>query len=185
MAGSRATQKIGDDAVALKTGRNWKEWFALLDEEGARKMGHREIVAIAREQGAGDWWAQMITVAYEQERGKRAVGQKPEGFEVSVSRTLAVSAPAAYRAWTEARQRQRWLPGVSFVVRKASTNKSLRLVWDDKDTRVEVMFHRKGAGKCQVAVQHGRLSSAAAGERMKTFWKARLESLRSFLEEAP
>jgi len=184
MAGRRATEKIGDEAVAAKTGRHWKEWFEALDREGAKEMGHREIVAVAREQGASDWWAQMITVAYEQVRGKRQVGQKPEGFEVSASRTIAAPVTAAYRAWLDARQRQTWLPGASFTVRKATANKSLRLTWDEKDTRVEVNFYRKGAGRSQVTVQHSRLSGAAASERMKAFWKTRLESLRTLLEEA-
>ena len=30
--------RMSDEAVKAKTGKSWKEWFALLDKAGAKKM---------------------------------------------------------------------------------------------------------------------------------------------------
>ncbi|MFN2497783.1 MAG: hypothetical protein ABR557_01725 [Pyrinomonadaceae bacterium] len=30
--------RMSDTAVAAKTGKNWKEWFAVLDKSGARTI---------------------------------------------------------------------------------------------------------------------------------------------------
>src|SRR5687768_242594 len=41
--------KMSDDAVKAKTGKVWKEWFAILDKAGAKNMTHQEIVRYLRE----------------------------------------------------------------------------------------------------------------------------------------
>ena len=183
MAGKLATRKIGDDAVRAKTKLGWEEWFRILDRAGARDMDHRQIVAVVRKHQVDSWWSQMITVAWEQERGGRLAHQRPDGFEISASRTIAAPVRDVYKAWVDARTRAKWLPRAAFIVRKATAGKSLRLTWDRKDTRVEALFYRKGAAASLVSVQHGRLATAAACERMKTYWKARLDKLKSLLEE--
>lgn len=82
---------VGDEAVVEATGHERSEWFALLDEEGADTWRHRDIAAwLSRERGVDPWWAQHLTVAYEQARGIRAPGQRQDGtFEASVTRTVA------------------------------------------------------------------------------------------------
>lgn len=58
----------------------------------------------------------------------------------------------------------------------------MRITWVDDRTDVSVMFWDKGPEKCEVAVQRAKLRSAAAAERMKTYWKRNLESLKELLE---
>ena len=36
--------RMSDEAVKAKTGKTWKEWFAILDQAGAIKLTHQEIV---------------------------------------------------------------------------------------------------------------------------------------------
>ena len=56
---------VGDDAVKKATGKTWTEWFTILDQAGAQKMNHRQIVTLLRDQhGVGSWWQQMVTVGY-------------------------------------------------------------------------------------------------------------------------
>ena len=75
---------MSDEAVKAKTGKTWKEWFAILDKAGARKMTHKEIVQVLNsEHGVGPWWQQMVTVTYEHERGLRDRHEKPEGYQIS------------------------------------------------------------------------------------------------------
>jgi hypothetical protein len=51
------------------------------------------------EQGVDPWWAQGVTVGYEQARGIRSPGQRQDGtFEVSVTRTIAAEVEPALRA---------------------------------------------------------------------------------------
>jgi len=79
---ARTKQKPGirDEAVKARTGRDWAEWFAVLDQAGARKMTHRAIaVWLEKNHGLGGWWDQMVTVAYEPARGLRDKHQKPSG----------------------------------------------------------------------------------------------------------
>lgn len=57
-------------------GRNWKEWFSILDSIGKR-MKHKDIASyLHREFHVTGWWSQMITVAYEKEKGLRENHQK-------------------------------------------------------------------------------------------------------------
>ncbi|KRC58734.1 hypothetical protein ASE14_19630 [Agromyces sp. Root81] len=91
---------IGDDAVVSATGRTRDEWFALLDAAGAAEWKHQAIANwLARDQGVDPWWAQGVTVGYEQARGIRSPGQRQDGtFEVSVTRTIAGDVEPALRA---------------------------------------------------------------------------------------
>ena len=91
---------VGDDAVRRATGRDRDEWFALLDRSGAAAWGHQPIAEwLVAEQRVDPWWAQSLTVAYEQARGIRRPGQRQDGtFEASVSRTVDLGTGAALRA---------------------------------------------------------------------------------------
>ena len=55
--------RMSDEAVKAKTGKTWKEWFAILDKAGATKLTHQEIVKLLNtNHGVGPWWQQMVTV---------------------------------------------------------------------------------------------------------------------------
>ena len=90
---------ISDEAALAKTGKNWSAWFRVLDRWGARKKSHPEIAKhLAAEHGLSGWWSQMVTVEFEKARGMRAaVGDRAaRGFEVSVQRTVPLSAAETY-----------------------------------------------------------------------------------------
>ena len=94
---------ISDEAVRAKTGKVWREWFAVLDAEGAASMDHMTIARhLSQEHALSGWWSQMVAVAYERARGRRERHQTTRGFEVSVSKTLPVPVEALYRAWSDA-----------------------------------------------------------------------------------
>jgi hypothetical protein len=83
-------QVLSDARLASGTGKPAAEWFAILDELGATGWAHARIAAhLVAEHEVAPWWAQGITVRYEQERGLRLPGQQADGtFSVSVSRSL-------------------------------------------------------------------------------------------------
>jgi len=171
--------KMSDEAVKAKTGKTWKQWFAVLDKAGAKKMSHQEIVKhLSEEENVGPWWCQMVTVTYEQQTGKRALHEKPEGFQISVSRTIDTPLPKLYKAFADNSARSEWLGEDNLEVRKATPNKSMRVTWKDKKTSLEINFYPKTAGKSQVVVQHSKLANASAAAKMKTYWSKALDRLR-------
>lgn len=186
MAQTKTAKKpsgIGDKAVEAATGKNWKRWFSLLDKAGAGKRTHKEIVAIVRDRyGVGPWWQQMVTVAYEQARGLREKHERPEGFQISRSKTVSVPLSKLYTAWHDAKLRNRWIGDGPLVIRRASPNKSMRITWCDKKTSVEANFYAKGNAKALVTVQHSKLPDAKRSEQMKKYWGKTLDRLKKSLE---
>lgn len=175
---------MSDEAVQAKTGKNWKEWFAILDKAGARKMTHQEIATyLHNKQNVGPWWTQMVTVTYEQQRGVREKHQRPEGFQISVSRTVNAPLPKLFKSFENAKVRNAWLAEEGLVVRKATTNKSMRVTWVDGKTSLEINFYPKGDDKSQLVVQHSKLPDAKSSAKMKTYWGKALDRLRASLEK--
>jgi hypothetical protein len=175
------------ETLRRATGRERDDWFALLDAWGAAGREHREIAAwLIGEHAVAGWWAQTLTVDYERARGLRPPGGSRDGtFTVNASRTMAVPVARLFAAFVDAKQRQRWLPGVVMRVRTAQQGRSARFDWEDGATRVIVGFDRKGAGRSLVALAHERLPNARAAEKTRAYWRERLAALKVLLEGLP
>lgn len=174
---------VGDEAVRAATGRPWAEWFAILDAAGAAEMSHQAIVAyLSQEQQVGSWWQQMVTNTYEQRIGRRSKGEMPDGFQVSVNKTIAVPVERLYAAWENAEARAQWLPAPGFEVSKSTPARSVRGRWGDDKALVSVNFTAKGAAKSQVSLQVSKLPDAGAAEEAKAVWNEALERLKTMLE---
>jgi uncharacterized protein YndB with AHSA1/START domain len=176
--------RMSDEAVKAKTGKTWKQWFTILDKAGAKKMTHQEIVKyLNTEQEVGPWWQQMVTVTYEHERGLRGKHERPDGYQISVSRTVSAPLADLYKAFGDEESRRQWLQEDGLVERKATANKSMRVTWNDRKTSLEINFYPKGDAKSQVVVQHSKLPDAKAAAKMKKFWGEALDRLRAWLEK--
>ena len=164
-----------DETIKAKTGCTWEKWVWALDHVNAQAWPHREIARYVHEKyQVPGWWAQAVTVGYERIRGLREKGQRRSGaWEASKSRTIGAGVSTVFRAVKEPRRRRAWLGDVNVVVRTAVPNKSVRLTWED-GTSVEVYLVSKGRSKSQVTVQHTRLPSREAKERLTAFWAERL-----------
>ena len=175
---------ISDATVKARTGKRWSEWFAILDEAGALELGHKGIVALLSEHHrVGPWWRQMVTVAYEQERGLREKHQTPEGFQISASKTIAAPVAAVFAAWADEETRARWLSAAALTVRRATPARSMRFTWGDGTSSVDVNFHARGPERSQVVVDQKRLADADEVARMKAFWSEALDALKKIVEE--
>jgi len=175
---------IRDEAVEKATGCGWERWLKTLDRYGCAKLKHKEIAALIAERWpkVGGWWAQMVTVGYEQARGLRKANQAPLGFQVSCTKTVDVPVKTLFAAWHDARRRARWLEDPDFEVRKATAPKSMRITWVDGKTSVEANFYAKGTKRSYVSLQHGKLPAKRDVERMRAYWRTALEDLKSLLE---
>jgi hypothetical protein len=174
---------MSDEAIRRRTGRGWEEWFDLLDEWGAVERPHPEIARWLREErGVDGWDAQSVTVSYERARGLRAVGERPEGFSITASKTVEVPVDRLFDAFVDESLRERWLPDGRLRERTATKPKSARFDWGDGETRVVVGFDAKGDEKSSVALEHARLADAGEAERMKVYWRDRVAALKEVLE---
>ena len=171
------------EALRQTTGRDYDEWFALLDSWGAPGRPFREISGfLTAEHGVSKWWAQKLIVEYEQARGLRPAGVRSDGtFTVTASKTVGVPVERLFEAFVDAKLRRRWQPGAKMRRRTAERGRSARFDWGD-GSRVNATFLAAGKGKSQVAVEHAKLSDAGAAEEMKTYWRERLSALKHVAE---
>jgi hypothetical protein len=182
MATKDAAPSMSDEAVKAKTGKTWKQWFAMLDKAGARSLSHKEIVGLlGGKLGVPPWWRQMVTVEYERARGLRVRHETASGFSVSISKTIAAELADLYDATADARTRKTWFPKGTFEQSSATQNKYFRGGWNG-GARLEFGFYTKGAGKAQINVQVNKMSAEADVAREREAWKAALEKLKAKLE---
>lgn len=173
--------RVSDPKVTDATGRDYDAWFALLNAWGATSRTHTEIAAwLVEEQGVPDWWAQTVTVAYEQERGLRVPGQKKDGFASSASKTVNVPVERLFDAFADPDLRARWLP-VEATERTAKPGR--RFTADlPEGTRIAVTFQAKGDAKSSAGVEHTRVATAERAAEWKADWRTWLADLKKVLE---
>jgi uncharacterized protein YndB with AHSA1/START domain len=171
--------------VKKLSGKPMEDWFKVLDEQGAKDMKHAGIFALVSSieglKPLSEWNRNLLTTTYEWDRRLKQRGEKENGFEISVSKTMPVPVAVLYQSWADATLRQRWMPGKQPEISKATENKSLRMLWTDKATRVSVALYRKGETKTQVVVQHMKIADAEQAAAMKHYWSERLEALLSVI----
>jgi uncharacterized protein YndB with AHSA1/START domain len=195
---------ISDESVRAKTGKTWGEWFQVLDEFGGKEKGHKAMAKhLSEAHGVGAWWAQSVTVQYERERGMREVNERPAGFGLSVSRTVAVPVEKAWDAWAEAAQLERWFTtgakqdfreGGRYEnadrdageFRRIVPHKRIRFTWEQPKHQpgsvVEVRFEAKNPEKTGIVLSHEKLSSKEEVEDLREGWTWAMDSLKSYLE---
>lgn len=203
------------DRFIAPTGRTGDEWVAWLDERGARDMGHAEIAKLllpeitAADGELGDgskssnpaWWAQGVTVHYEQAIGRRAVGQRCDGaWSASASKTLPGDMDAVRDRFAEHMtgvfaDRGGLHPGADGapVVADDEPKQSDTDKWRywrcpmADGPRIAVTVQTKapgkdGAVKSTLAVNHDSLADEAARDRVKAWWKDVLADLAAAMK---
>jgi uncharacterized protein YndB with AHSA1/START domain len=184
-AAEKGVLATSDESIRQRTGRGWEEWFDLLDEWGAAERTHREIaIWVADQQGVVPlaWNAQAVAGSYERARGGRAVGEHPDGFRVSATKTVAAPVDRLFDAFVDASKRKRWLPNGELRKRSATKPKSAHFDWGDDGTRVHVTFTARDEAKSTATLSHERLSGADERDRMKAYWRDRTAALKQELE---
>lgn len=173
--------QISSETVKAKTGKSWEEWFSLMDAAGCAELDHKGIVAVLHNEfQVEDWWQQMITVTYEQARGKRLLHQRPDGYQISKSRTINAKINPVFNAWEDPAKRRKWLTDPEITIRKSTKNRSLRITWIDGASSLDVSFYPKGEN-IQVSLNHSKLPDTNKADEMKVYWARQLENLEKFL----
>ena len=172
------------EGIQRATGRSRAEWFSALDEWGAPGRPFREISAwLTTKHRVSKWWAQKIIVEYEEARGLRPPGIRPDGsFTVSTSKTISAPVEVLFKAFVDGRRRKRWIGEMPVSVVDSAPSRSARFDWADGPSRVNVTFMDKGREKATVVVSHERLPRSDEAQAIKARWKERLADLKSLLE---
>jgi len=177
---------ITDKLVVEKTGKSMADWFAVLDRHGAKKMKHAEILQLVENidglKPLGAWNQNLLTTSYEWDRELKERGEKKDGIEISVSKTIDIPVSLLYHAWIDDHTRNKWLPE-NLTFRKVTENKSARITWSDSKTSLSVDFYRKTGSKSQVVVQHQKIASADEAAKLKAYWSDLLDQLKLLLEQ--
>lgn len=195
---------ISDESVKAKTGRTWEEWFVVLDAFKGVEKGHKAMAKYLLEEcGTTAWWAQSITVQFERARGMRDVNERPKGFAMSVSRTIAAPLDRVWNAFAEAEELNRWFTtnakqdfveggryenadGDGGKFKRIVPQKRIRFTWEQKKhqpgSEVEAAFTPKGDDKTQLVLTHEKLSSKEEVEDLREGWSWAMDSLKSYLE---
>lgn len=84
-------------SIEQATSQSWQQWLDYLESINAAALTHHDIATKVLEKLMGKvdnpaWWAQSVTVSYEQYIGRRAPGQQPDGmFQTSISRATSLA----------------------------------------------------------------------------------------------
>lgn len=169
--------------IERATNQTWDEWLRYMDNIGARNLSHHEIATKVLEELDGKvenigWWAQSVTVAYEQYVGHRIPGQRPDGtFQTSVSKATKLGMQALMDKWVSfAAVDQDVLAVVAGEVRVSGTEK--RITWrtkadDGSDIRVTSEPKKDGTASI-IAVQMG-LQTNELNIEAKSNWASILQ----------
>lgn len=177
--------RTNDEALVENTGNGYAHWFGLLDKWGAKEKGHTAIARwLVEDHGVPGWWAQHLTVAYEQDRGLRAPGQRLDGtYSISASKTVNVPVKQLFKAFVDDDRRSMWLGDVELEIRTVRPDVSVTARWEDGATRITVAFVEKEPKKSQIALAHERIPDPQQADELKAFWREHLTLLKKHLEE--
>ncbi|HZE40253.1 MAG TPA: hypothetical protein VE172_15725 [Stackebrandtia sp.] len=178
-------RRVSSEALAQATGKGWEDWFAIVDAWDGTNRTHTEIARhLTDEHGVDGWWAQGITVGYEQEHGMRRPGQMADGtFTANASKTVDVAAEIVFDLWADEDRRGEWLTDDVLALRTATRPKSLRFDFGPDDSRVLVGLYPKGEHKTAVQVANEKLGDAETMVERKAYWKGHLEALKHAAEQ--
>ncbi|GGN13305.1 hypothetical protein FHR83_003714 [Actinoplanes campanulatus] len=176
--------------IETATSRRWDDWLTFLAGIGAADLDHRAIAARVHEEldatgiDSPGWWAQSVTVAYEQHIGRRLPGQRSDGtFEVSVSRSTRLGMAALMDAWTGFAAADPHTAGLLAAPPRVSGTER-RITWRVKTlhgTAIVVTSEPKTNGTASlVATETGLPSPESAAEARQTW----TDTVTRFLESA-
>lgn len=164
--------------VERATNRMWDEWVRFMDSIDAKNLSHHEIATKVLEELDGKienigWWAQSVTVAYEQYIERRVPGQRPDGkFQTSVSKATMLGMKELMDKWVAfAAKDEAVLALVADEIRVSGTDK--RITWRTKGhdgSSIRVTSEPKKGGTASIIVNHMELETEALNNEAKAAW---------------
>lgn len=169
---------------ALETGSgiSWSEWIDFLEPH--KQLDHTEMakVVLAEIERFGvsknpEWWAQSVTIAFEQYIGRRKPGQQSSGdYSVTVTKTVNGSMDEVLSRIVAEMNGEKDFDGVAIQgeARVSKTEKWRYWRCDLEDgSRVAFNIQTKSNGdKSSVAINHDGIAHVDDVGRWRAFWKS-------------
>jgi hypothetical protein len=165
--------------VERATHRSWDEWLRFMDGIGAADLDHKAIALRVYPELEGTieqpgWWAQSVTVAYEQYIGRRVPGQRPDGtFQTSVSRSTPFGMAELMDRWQEFAAGDDAVQGIVVPGAPRVSGTEKRLTWRTKasdGSSVVVISEPKKNGTASLVVQQMGLPSPEHNDEARERW---------------
>lgn len=172
-----ATKAFATDKYKESTGRDWADWLAFAEREKLAGLPHHEIAERFGEAGVSGWWAQNLTVAFEQHIGRRLPGQVGDEFRTQVNRTVAGEREGVLETWTRAFAETTSFGGVALKGPPTTSVTPKRSYWRINladGTKVQVAFEPKPGGKTMINATVDKLKSAEDIDAAKATWRGLL-----------
>jgi hypothetical protein len=175
------TKPINTDSIAKATGKSWERWVREIDTAGGRTMSHTELARKLYEELDGKvdnhgWWAQGITVAYEQHIGKRIPGQLANGlFEIAVSKSVPFDKATMFgklAAWLAEHKEFDGQAPTKQRVSETPKRSNWRCDFADGSKFAATV---EGAGSTKIVLSHTAVPTQKDAVKWKEYWKNLLE----------
>ncbi|MGY1637971.1 hypothetical protein ACI78V_15100 [Geodermatophilus sp. SYSU D00742] len=165
--------------VERATHRTWDEWLRFMDDIGAEDLDHRAIALEVHRELDGTveqcaWWAQSVTVAYEQHIGRRVPGQRSDGtFQTSVSRSTSFGRDELMERWQAFAAEDETVRGVVVDDAPRVSGTDRRTTWRTKardGSSVIVTSEPKRNGTASIVVNQVGLQTTELHEEARQRW---------------
>jgi len=172
-----------NESLKIATGKDWLEWILILDAALAFDLKKDQIAArIQAKYKLEHAWAVKIADGYSEAMGLEDKTIKLTGSELTVTLTINASLQLVEQAFIEPALLSSWFrENLSLV--KRNPGKNLRFDFRANEL-ITVNFFAKGPAKCQVGLNHSRITDEEALEERKTFWKESLSDLAALVEKS-
>ena len=175
-------QTISKQAIEKGTGKSWDDWLGFFESINAAKLTHKEIAQKAYDRGdVPGWWAQMVTVAYEQHIGRRVPGQDCDGqFAASISKTINGTMDDALKQWQDLVKGKKDFSDVTISDGPKVSQTDKWRYWRAglaDGSRLNVNIYQKSPGKAGLGIDHEKLESDQQAEHWRAYWKQLLTNL--------
>lgn len=172
---------MNTDSIEKATNKSWQQWVKELDAMGGRTMTHKDIARKLYDQLAGTienhgWWAQGITVAYEQHMGKRVPGQLVNGlFEIAVSKTLPINRTELFPKVVKWFENQSTLHNQApLMPRSSETSKRSNWRCNFNDGSKFAATAEPSGDKTKLVLSHTAIPTKSQADAWKIYWKQTL-----------
>lgn len=164
--------------IERATNRTWSEWLHFLDNIDAKNLDHHQIATRVLEELDGKidspaWWAQSVSVAYEQYIGRRLPGQRPDGtFQMSVSKSTTLGMQELMDKWTAFAATDQEVLALIGAARVSGTDK--RITWRARakdDSAITVISEPKANGRASIIAQHIGLPTPEQNNEARAKWQ--------------
>ncbi|MBX3048807.1 MAG: hypothetical protein KIT46_00730 [Anaerolineales bacterium] len=166
------------ESIERATQQTWQEWLQFMESIDAQSLTHHQIASKVLEvlmdkiDNPG-WWAQSVTVAYEQYIGRRIPGQRPDGtFQTSVSKATQLNMPALMDHWAAFAAKDTAVQALIGAEPRVSGTQR-RITWRAKakdGSSLVIISEPKANGTASLVVQHMGLQTLELNEAARAHW---------------